>query len=814
MANITTAKIVGDWRRIVADQIVSHENTDIGDVGIHGTVTLSPVWAKGAPQGLVADPSAFYTVQTVVCRVRYGQLYDQTNTTPYEEVIVEIDDHPIVWDAKFDLAFRAQPGIPEQPIQARNVQFDSSAILAGQISITGLLPAAAIPDAYKSFLVSAQESANAADAAHAAAAAAQLVAEGARDTASAKAQAAAASVTLAGEEADRATAQVGLAASEADRAIGLATASDQAVADTVVAGGPTTAALNATYVDQHRDIRPSLFTYEAKMELFRTVEFQDATGVYAVQQISGSGLPMLDHSADWGKTWTTLGQLPCGPSSVVRLTSGTFLVFEATAPAQPDQNPRVFRSADNGATWTHVHTMQFPPFVHGAGVCEGTDGSVIVTEYGNVNNKNYRAYRSTDDGQTYTVTLESPLVASGGDVGHIHSVVYDPYEQCHVLFMDLANTATAGPRIYRSDDNGATWTLIGEATGANTPNWVMPMFFPDYIAWGTDNERNGLIGRISRADFYAGNLTATQDVAIINLKSIYYSFPIREGVWIITVASETIMPQWAPGSPGNWGHEVYVVSNNGGTVTAGFSHLPPSTDLGVLSNQKPFTPGYRFDALDHDGMTYVNLHTQRPRTTGALPVSQDWQGPNMNPVDGWGTTQPIIANRLHLGFRTTTGAVANALSVNQFDDLVYTREDVALASRPEIIMKPSTGIIQFRQGGTNAAYIENKKFILFNTLWLAPNGVSVSAGSGSPEGVVTAPPGSLFVNWAAQRGTGLWVKGGGTGNAGWEPAGAPSGSTSTRPAAPVVGVSYFDTTLGKPIWWTGTAWVDATGTAV
>jgi hypothetical protein len=31
------------------------------------------------------------------------------------------------------------------------------------------------------------------------------------------------------------------------------------------------------------------------------------------------------------------------------------------------------------------------------------------------------------------------------------------------------------------------------------------------------------------------------------------------------------------------------------------------------------------------------------------------------------------------------------------------------------------------------------------------------------------------------------------------------------------GCLYFDTTLaaaGKPIWWTGTAWVDATGTAV
>lgn len=41
---------------------------------------------------------------------------------------------------------------------------------------------------------------------------------------------------------------------------------------------------------------------------------------------------------------------------------------------------------------------------------------------------------------------------------------------------------------------------------------------------------------------------------------------------------------------------------------------------------------------------------------------------------------------------------------------------------------------------------------------------------------------------------------------------------STRPPAPVSGQPFFDTTLaagnGKPIWYNGSIWVDATGTAV
>lgn len=41
-----------------------------------------------------------------------------------------------------------------------------------------------------------------------------------------------------------------------------------------------------------------------------------------------------------------------------------------------------------------------------------------------------------------------------------------------------------------------------------------------------------------------------------------------------------------------------------------------------------------------------------------------------------------------------------------------------------------------------------------------------------------------------------------------------SGTTASRPVANVVGFSYFDTTLGIPIFWNGAAWIDATGSVV
>lgn len=40
------------------------------------------------------------------------------------------------------------------------------------------------------------------------------------------------------------------------------------------------------------------------------------------------------------------------------------------------------------------------------------------------------------------------------------------------------------------------------------------------------------------------------------------------------------------------------------------------------------------------------------------------------------------------------------------------------------------------------------------------------------------------------------------------------GTSAQRPSSPSTGMIYFDETLGKPIWWNGSDWVDATGTVL
>lgn len=110
--------------------------------------------------------------------------------------------------------------------------------------------------------------------------------------------------------------------------------------------------------------------------------------------------------------------------------------------------------------------------------------------------------------------------------------------------------------------------------------------------------------------------------------------------------------------------------------------------------------------------------------------------------------------------------------------------------------------------------------VLPETIQLATTGIT--ARNSSPEGLWTAPPGSLYMrpNGAPGQTGLLFLKESGTGNTGWVRLGsARKSNTGGRPTptANEIGLLYMDTTLaanGKPIWWTGTIWVDALGAAV
>lgn len=73
-----------------------------------------------------------------------------------------------------------------------------------------------------------------------------------------------------------------------------------------------------------------------------------------------------------------------------------------------------------------------------------------------------------------------------------------------------------------------------------------------------------------------------------------------------------------------------------------------------------------------------------------------------------------------------------------------------------------------------------------------PSGPLVLTGTGSPEGVVTAPVGSVFHRTDGGAGTSLYIKESGTGATGWVGTGRVTVGT-VAPTSPSVGDLWVDT---------------------
>lgn len=131
----------------------------------------------------------------------------------------------------------------------------------------------------------------------------------------------------------------------------------------------------------------------------------------------------------------------------------------------------------------------------------------------------------------------------------------------------------------------------------------------------------------------------------------------------------------------------------------------------------------------------------------------------------------------------------------------------------------------FQNIGTNVIahgqyHVDFTNFAINNSgvITLGKTSVEVHFGSGSPEGVVTAPVNSVYFRTNGAPGTHMYFKNTGTGATGWLAFGYQNivFASASRPNANTLpaGSQVWDSTLKKPIWSDGTNWYDSTGTLV
>lgn len=149
-----------------------------------------------------------------------------------------------------------------------------------------------------------------------------------------------------------------------------------------------------------------------------------------------------------------------------------------------------------------------------------------------------------------------------------------------------------------------------------------------------------------------------------------------------------------------------------------------------------------------------------------------------------GTTGKLIQN--------STAAIADdgsITSLNSSSQVHRLRGELLLGT-------DGTGMSQ--QGAFGSAY----GFFVQSGLSYLLGSRKITGGTGSPEGVVTADPGSVYLNFSGGANATVWEKQSGTGNTGWAALG--SGGSGTVTSIDVSGGSTGLTTSGGPVTGSGT----------
>jgi len=169
--------------------------------------------------------------------------------------------------------------------------------------------------------------------------------------------------------------------------------------------------------------------------------------------------------------WRPLRQgLRLGVHNLWRMPDGAILAITKGA---------ILRRSANGGEFRIVERFRVGNKPDFNALTVDSDGRVYYGEY-SLNRKRLEPiglHRSDDGGQAFNLVYEFPA----GDIRHIHFLQFDPYEKC--LWMGTGDR-DAECRLYRSEDAGVSWELIG--SGEQKWRSVGLAFTERYLYWGTD----------------------------------------------------------------------------------------------------------------------------------------------------------------------------------------------------------------------------------------------------------------------------------------------------------------------------------------
>ena len=251
----------------------------------------------------------------------------------------------------------------------------------------------------------------------------------------------------------------------------------------------------------------------------------------------------------------------------------------------------------------------------------------------------------------------------------------------------------------------------------------------------------------------------------------------------------------------------WYISGDTAVVIMPDGHVHVATDPRIQSIPATFADFQLTDVPDADSL----ITEIRQVWADSSPTDSDSSGSMaFQALTTAAEGEPPTPNGKYIEVYDRGGVPQSVLGMSTMDTVILKNGSASAPSAEIRLLKD--GGLDFAIGNTVQVSLQADGSFYPRKIVLDTVGRSLTSGSGSPEGVLAERTGSVYIQYDGRRGQSLWQREiAGENNTGWRPVGHPAGFTNQRPGSPVVGLSYFDIILGKPIWWSGTEWVDANG---
>lgn len=215
----------------------------------------------------------------------------------------------------------------------------------------------------------------------------------------------------------------------------------------------------------------------ARSDMANTVRGQNGSRLYG--RITASDT--WGYSDDHGATWTNTGAVMFTEHGAGELVE---LWFDDTYMYAVQVNGKLWRNVIGDFTgWTDVSVAARPAGTTArVGIVANTATALFYGNYNASSGEGARVWRSTDNGTTWTETL---TVAAAR---HVHAVKADPWEEGRV-WATVGDETANGAGLYRSDDDGVTWRRVSSNRYGIDIDFFRATGYPDRVILEGDGSR-------------------------------------------------------------------------------------------------------------------------------------------------------------------------------------------------------------------------------------------------------------------------------------------------------------------------------------